>query len=97
MSTDSIHCHKHGAQGMAIACIHICRAVGSGEDIGFFWWADSDAPRPDAWCRSCEQWNCSHPDSPDEEWMRVADFQFLCIRCWDEAKAQLYDRYVKGT
>jgi hypothetical protein len=24
--------------------------------------------------------------------MRVADFQLLCVSCWDEAKVVLFDR-----
>src|SRR5262245_61115124 len=82
-----VHCAQHGEQDMAIACIHICRAFGSGERVGFFWSTDTSGPRPDAWCWNCEQWNLANPEAPLKEWMRVANFQFLCVRCWDEAKA----------
>ena len=82
----TIFCEKHGAEEFAIACIHICRAIDSREKVGFYECTDTDCPRPDAWCAACEQWNRDNPDKPVEEWMKVADFRLLCIRCWDEAK-----------
>jgi len=93
MANQQINCPKHGCNDLAIACIHVCRAIDGGESVGFFWSTDTDGPRPDVWCRSCEQWNLEHPDAPLKEWMAVADFQFLCVRCWDEAQAVLYDRF----
>ncbi|MCI0642488.1 MAG: hypothetical protein L0Y72_26585 [Gemmataceae bacterium] len=84
------NCAKHGAQDLALACIHVCRAIDSGEQVGFFWNTETDGPRPDVWCRACEEWTLEHPDAPTEEWMRVAEFKFLCVRCWDEAKQVLY-------
>jgi hypothetical protein len=83
-------CSKHGTQDLAIACIHVCRAIDSGEPVGFFWDPQTDGPRPDAWCRSCEQWNLQHPGATTEEWMAIADFKLICVRCWDEAKSVLY-------
>jgi hypothetical protein len=79
-------CLRHGAQDLAIACIHICRAIDRGERVGFFWDPATAGPRPDAWCRACETWNLAHPDAPFEEWRQVADFQLLCVQCWDEAQ-----------
>ena len=96
MDSEKASCSKHGNVALAIACIHICRAIESGADVGFFWHAESVNPRPDAWCRECEEWSLTHPDAPIEEWMRVADFQLLCVRCWDDAKYELYDRHQKS-
>jgi hypothetical protein len=86
MDQRKVSCCKHGNQPMAIACIHVCRAIESRSKVGFFWSTDTNGPRPDAWCLSCEQWSLAHPNDKIEEWMKVADFQFLCVECWDEAK-----------
>jgi len=51
MAGTPINCDKHGAQDFAIACIHVCRAIDSGQDVGFFWSAETIGPRPDVWCR----------------------------------------------
>jgi hypothetical protein len=91
MAAQQSDCVKHGAQDLAIACIHVCRAIDSGEAVGFFWDPQTTGPRPDAWCRACEAWNLQHPDASIQESMKVADFKFLCVRCWDEAKERLYE------
>jgi hypothetical protein len=93
MDDQKVNCSKHGAEDFAIACIHVCRAIDSGENVGFFWCNETTGPRPDAWCRACEQWSLEHPDDSIECWMKVADFQLLCVRCWDEAKKVLYDGF----
>ena len=28
-------CEKHGAQDLAIACIHVCQAIDGGKNVGF--------------------------------------------------------------
>lgn len=89
MSTEMGKCEIHGRQELAFACIHICRAVDSKKRVGFVCDPESDAPRPDAWCGACERWNAKHQDSSLDEWMKVAAFQLLCVKCWDEAKAFL--------
>ncbi len=86
MAMQKVTCAVHGSQDLAIACIHICRAVDTGEKVGFFWSTEVDSPRPDAWCAACERWSCDHPDSSNKEWMQVAQFKILCGLCWDEAK-----------
>ncbi|MCI0684321.1 MAG: hypothetical protein L0Y71_19600 [Gemmataceae bacterium] len=93
IAPQQINCTKHGPHDFAIVCMHICRAIRGGSSVGFFWSTDTDGPRPDAWCRSCELWNRQHPGAPLKEWMQVANFQLLCVHCWDEAKTILYDRF----
>jgi len=90
MSVPKLLCAKHGSVDMAIACIHVCQAIDSGENVGFFWNNETDGPHPDAWCGACERWSLDHPNSTTREWMTVADFKFLCVQCWDEAKEVLY-------
>jgi len=90
MSTPQVTCDKHGTNDLAIACIHVCLAIDSGEQVGFHWDTNTDGPRPDAWCHACELWRVGHLDAAAKDWMKAANFQFLCIRCWDEAKQSLY-------
>ncbi|MFO0810793.1 MAG: hypothetical protein U0746_19355 [Gemmataceae bacterium] len=92
MNAQQVSCATHGAQDLAFACIHVCRAIDSGEKVGFFWSADSDGPRPEAWCSACDQWSREHPNATTKEWMKAAEFQLLCVRCWDEAKRVLYSQ-----
>jgi hypothetical protein len=96
MATEQVNCAKHGAEDFAIACIHVCRAIDSGADVGFYWSLETTGPRPDVWCAACERWSLNHPSATTKEWMEVCSFQFLCVRCWDEAKAVLYDRFQAG-
>ncbi len=94
MNYDKIHCDKHGAVDFGIACIHVCRAIDSGDDVGFFWFDGNkpDIGRPDAWCTACEQFMQAHPDASVDEVQAQCSFQFLCEHCWDEAKRRLYDK-----
>lgn len=82
------NCDRHGEQELAIACIHVCRSLDSRDDVGFYWDPDSNGARHDAWCHACEQWSLANPDESPEVWMKVTEFKFLCVRCWDEAKAR---------
>jgi hypothetical protein len=90
MNHQKVSCPEHGVQDIAIACIHVCQAIDTGEQVGFFWSTETDGPRPDAWCRSCELWSREHPDASTKEWMKIADFQLLCVHCWDKAKRAIY-------
>ena len=91
-----IDCAMHGRHDFAIACIHVCKAINSGASVGFFRSAGTDGPRADAWCRSCELWRRQNPGASLKEWMQEANFQLLCVHCWDEAKALLYDRFQEA-
>ena len=88
-----IECEQHGEQDIAIACIHVCQAIDNNHDVGFFW-CEAGGLRPDAWCKSCEEWNSKNPDAPIKEWMKIADFKLLCVQCWDHAKGVLYKNQI---
>lgn len=89
----TVECPKHGTNGFGIACIHICRAIDSGAQVGFYWCEHEDPhfTRPDVWCTQCEDFKLANPDATVEETQQVCDFQFLCEECWDEAKLKQYD------
>lgn len=89
MAKPTTVCPQHGPQGMGFACIHVARAIDSGEQVGFFSREASEMDRPWAWCRSCE----AHFVATNEDWKEiaaVADFKLLCSACWDEAKRVLF-------
>ncbi len=89
MAERIVNCSKHGRNGIGLACAHIAHAIDTGEKVGFFWQEVGDTGRPDAWCRTCEAHLIEHGDT--EEWFSLADFKILCVGCWDEAKASIYD------
>lgn len=45
--------------------------------------------RPDAWCGACEKRLLVNNGVWADDIWKQADFKFLCVRCWDEAKEVL--------
>ena len=87
----TIDCRKHGRVGFGIACIHICQAIDDGKQIGFYWGdQDERLARPDAWCAACEDYVVHHESATADDLKVVMHSQFLCERCWDEAKSRLH-------
>lgn len=85
-------CGLHGRQGIGLVCVHVARAIDSGELVGFFWGDDTDTARPDAWCRECEQALLAvTPTDPTDAWFLACQFKIICSQCWDLAKHRLYD------
>src|SRR6185437_12873756 len=72
---ERVKCAIHGDQEFTLACIHICKAIDSKKQVGFVFDPDSDGPRPDAWCSTCEKWMVDHPDASIDDVVKVADFQ----------------------
>jgi hypothetical protein len=89
VDSHQLSCDRHDDQEFAIACIHVCCAIDSGADVGFFSSTESSGPWPDAWCSASEQWSVEHPNATADEWMMIANFKLLCVQCWDEAKRAL--------
>ena len=87
MVAQIVQCSRHGPQGFGIACIHVARAIDSGEQVGFFLSDDEEMARGFAWCAACEAYLLEAGDM--RELAKVADFKILCAACWDEAKARL--------
>ena len=85
-----VECGKHGKQGIGLACIHVARAIDSGDQVGFFWGDEQDTARPDAWCEACERTLVALNGQSGDEWFNDAQFKILCAGCWDEAKRLLY-------
>ena len=85
MVANSVECPRHGKQGFGILCIHVVKAIDTGEKIGFFWSEDEEMARPFAWCAACEAYHVEQGDF--EKLAKVAEFKILCAKCWDMAKA----------
>jgi hypothetical protein len=45
--------------------------------------------RPFAWCAACERY-LNENGGDVQVLAKIADFKFLCAKCWDEAKAKLH-------
>src|SRR5437867_3023893 len=66
---------------------HIAQGVIMKSRVGFFWTThDRDNPRPDAWCKACEE----RVRATGGEWVGEAEAQLdpkvLCGACYDLAK-----------
>ena len=82
----TLDCPRHGEQAFGLVCTHIAHAIDRRERVGFFWGDDTDLGRSDAWCAKCESKLVTLQGASSEQWFRDAEFKFLCISCWDEAK-----------
>jgi hypothetical protein len=83
----TVNCNVHGAHGLGLVCAHVANGLVCGEKVGFYWSAETDTARPDAWCTACEQALNALGDASTDDWFAAADFKILCALCWDEAKA----------
>ena len=90
MGEQKVECAKHGQQHFALTCVHVAMAIDSGKKVGFYWGDETDLGRPDAWCAACEKKVQENGGVWSDELFKQADFKFLCVKCWDEAKLVLY-------
>ena len=79
-------CAEHGPQPETFVCQHIVDTLRDKIARGFFWAADSDTERPDAWCADCERLVHAAGDWTPAV-LEVAHVQLLCALCYDDAKA----------
>src|SRR5678815_1640582 len=82
-----VTCTTHGVQPRALVCQHIVQGLRDRARVGFYWAAEDPAdPRPDAWCRECEQ----RVRLTNGEWVGQALEQLqpkvLCGVCYDAAR-----------
>ncbi|WP_431243968.1 hypothetical protein ACQ9BO_05805 [Flavobacterium sp. P21] len=83
---EKVLCETHGVKEMAFGCIHIAMAIDSKEKVGFYYSeAEEDLPQI-AWCRECEQWLLDNGEEWTDVFKAKADFQMLCMDCFDEVK-----------
>src|ERR1700680_2776387 len=85
--SEKIECSVHGLQEQTFVCQHIAGSLRTGVPVGFYWSAEHAAPRPDAWCASCEEARVEAGGdwTPQvEEKLRV---KVLCGACYDYAKS----------
>ncbi|HWZ39243.1 MAG TPA: hypothetical protein VNY08_13175 [Bradyrhizobium sp.] len=82
-----VRCTTHGEQDATYVCRHIVETLDSGKAVGFISPADTDLPRPDAWCSECEQVRCSEGGEWTDAAMQFVDISVLCGGCYDRAKA----------
>jgi hypothetical protein len=82
-----IHCASHGEQEETFVCGHIVKGLRDNVPYGFWWVSDSDKPRPDALCTSCNEMLAANGGKWDERTGKLAEPALLCGECYDIAKA----------
>src|SRR5262245_642007 len=84
----TVKCETHGVQPETFVCQHVAMSLRTGTPVGFYWAADPDNPRPDAWCHACNE----RVRKTGGEWVGDAAGQLgaklLCGMCNDRAKRQ---------
>lgn len=79
-----IECGKHGTASATFVCQHLVASLSSGERVGFVAAVDSTAPRPDAWCHTCESVRIRCGGEWTDESESFAGVTLLCSSCYDE-------------
>ena len=86
--TETVDSENHGISYslLSVSTLHT-------KAVQFFCTETPDKPRPDAWCRKCEDmvnadggWN--------EENEKIAQITLLCEKCYDEAKERNIDQII---
>jgi hypothetical protein len=91
-----IRCSTHGLQEETLVCHHIIESMHTGVPVGFYWPAESNQRRPDAWCTACEQARVAAGGEWTDEVMKVVNAKVLCGACYDYAKS-IWERGRKVT
>ncbi len=86
MEVRTVTCPEHGEQQMTFVCSHLADSLQSGESVGFFWHADPENPRGDAWCQACEDYAAANGGEWNEKTEIFAKVTVLCGACYDRVK-----------
>lgn len=81
-----IRCSTHGLQDETFVCEHIINSTRTGVPVGFHWPAESDQPRPDAWCSACDEARIAAGGDWTDEVYKILNIKLLCGACYDYAK-----------
>jgi hypothetical protein len=79
----TIACDVHGKSYATFVCQHLLDGI----HRGFYCSNEGDDPRPDAWCRKCDELFLANGGEWNEEAEKFADIKLLCVHCYDNAKA----------
>jgi hypothetical protein len=75
-------CGTHGESYATFVCQHLAQAV----NRGFYCSGDDEDPRPDAWCKKCDDLLMTSGGEWNEEAEDYAQITLLCAHCYDIAK-----------
>lgn len=82
-----VECTQYGSHPATFVCRHIVESLRTDLRVRFFWAADPDSPRPDAWCEAHE----AKVESTGGEWTAESEaftgVMLRCGGCFDRAKA----------
>ncbi len=77
--TESVTCASHGNGYATYVCQHLVR----GRSLGFCQAEATDDPRPDAWCKECEQVRIKYGGDWTDESEAFAGITMVCSSCYD--------------
>lgn len=83
----SVECGEHGRQPATFVCQHIAQSLLSGNPIGFFWSADAEEERPEAWCAACDELVARCGGDRTGEAAEHLGAKLLCAMCYDRVRA----------
>jgi hypothetical protein len=81
-----VQCDEHGKQPATCVCQHIVQTLMDGQPRGFWWAADAENSKPDAWCSECEAYVQASGGAWTEENEAFAGVKLLCGACYDKVK-----------
>jgi len=87
----TVECNIHGSQPETFVCQHIVQGLVEGVPYGFWWGANSEDARPDAWCTLCNELLAAAGGEWTDEILAVAQVTLLCGACYDKAKTMNID------
>lgn len=87
MDSKTVECDQHGTQEATFVCGHVVQNLRDRQPAGFFWSAQSENPRPDAWCKECNERVRAAGGDWNAELERLANVSLICGACYDEVKA----------
>ncbi len=80
-----IRCDSHGVSQPAFVCRHLATGDGRGFHVAHA--PDTDNPRPDAWCDSCNRIFLEEGGEWTDRAAKAAQVTILCAACYDAAQA----------
>src|SRR4051812_2739963 len=77
-----ISCTIHGESYATFVCHHLAHSV----NRGVYCSGDGEDPRPDAWCKKCDDLLMASGGEWTEEIEEYAQITLLCAHCYDIAR-----------
>ncbi len=86
MNVNEVQCPEHGVREATFVCQHLAACLKTGKVVGLFTAEDPTNPRPDAWCKVCDEFCYHHGGDWNDETEVFAGITMICSECYDQAK-----------